>query len=204
MPRHPSALSRRQTLQAFAAGSVSLGAALCTTFYAPSASAMNATASPSTAIPAEVTTGLSQAQLLGRANLRFFGLLVYEARLWTPPTFDPQRYDSQAFALELEYARKLSGPDIAERSIAEMRRVGDFSEAQSKAWLAFMMQAFPNVGAQDRLTGVHDGRGGVRFFFNGKQTAATTDKDYARLFFGIWLSPKTSAPALRASLIGQG
>lgn len=199
MPRLPDALSRRQTLLLVSGGLIAL-----TPLHAPSALAMNATVSSLIVAPAEVTAGLSQAQLQGRANLRFFGLLVYEARLWTAPTFDPQRYDSQAFALELEYARKLNGPDIAERSIAEMKRVGDFSEAQSKTWLAFMMQAFPNVGAQDRLTGIHDGRGGVRFFFNGKQTAVTADKDFARLFFGIWLSPKTSAPALRASLIGQG
>ncbi|MGE5451815.1 MAG: hypothetical protein ACM3VZ_08245 [Acidobacteriota bacterium] len=195
MSRPPSSPRRRQMLLGLAATPLAL--------IAPRADAMNATVTSLPPAPSEVTTGLIQAQLLGRANLRFFGLLVYEARLWTAPAFDPLRYDSQAFALELEYARKLNGPDIAERSIAEMRRVGDFSEAQSKAWLAFMMQAFPNVGAQDRLTGLHDGRGGVRFFFNGKQTAATQDKDYARLFFGIWLSPKTSAPALRASLIGQ-
>ena len=156
-----------------------------------------------TAMPAEVSFGLKQAQLQGRANLRYFGFLVYEARLWTPPGFDAQRYDAHPFALELEYARKLDGSAIAERSIAEMKRVGDFSETQAKAWLALMMQAFPNVGAQDRLTGLHDGKGGVRFFFNGKQTANINDKDYARLFFGIWLSTKTTAPGLRAELIGQ-
>ncbi len=189
--RHPD-LSRRQTLCTLAA--------LCTT-VTPT---MNAIAAPAqTTVPAEVASDLKQAQLRGRAPLRFFGLLVYEARLWTPSAFEAERYDQLPFALELEYARKLEGPAIAERSIAEMRRVGEFTEAQSKAWLAFMNQAFPNVGAQDRLTGVHDGAGGVRFYFNGKQTAATQDKTYARLFFGIWLSPKTSAPGLRNALIGK-
>ena len=189
-------LSRRQALLTLAA--------TCAAATHTHSHAMNSPTDTSTAVPAEIAAGLSKAQLLGRANLRFFGLLVYEARLWTAATFNAERYDSQPFALELEYARKLEGPAIAERSIAEMKRVGDFGDAQGKAWLAFMMQAFPNVGAQDRLTGVHDGKGNVRFYFNGKQTAATTDKDFARLFFGIWLSPKTSAPALRTSLIGQG
>lgn len=189
--RHPD-LSRRQTLCTLAA--------LCTT----AAPTMNAIAAPApTTVPTEVAADLKQVQLRGRAPLRFFGLLVYEARLWAQPAFEAERYDQLPFALELEYARKLEGPAIAERSIAEMRRVGEFTEAQSKAWLAFMNQAFPNVGAQDRLTGVHDGAGGVRFYFNGKQTAATQDKAYARLFFGIWLSPKTSAPGLRNALIGK-
>lgn len=190
MPTPRPDLTRRHALLALAWA--------CTTPTTAMSTAMT------TAMPAEVSFGLKQAQLQGRANLRYFGFLVYEARLWTPPGFDAQRYDAHPFALELEYARKLDGSAIAERSIAEMKRVGDFSEAQSKAWLALMMQAFPNVGAQDRLTGLHDGKGGVRFFFNGKQTAAINDKDYARLFFGIWLSTKTTAPGLRAELIGQG
>jgi len=191
MSQPPTDLSRRQTL--------CILAALCAT----AAPTMNALAAPpATAVPAEVASALKQARLLGRAPLRFFGLLVYEARLWTPPSFEPGNYDRLPFALELEYARKLEGAAIAERSIAEMRRVGEFGELQSRAWQALMTQAFPDVGAQDRLTGVHDGAGGVRFYFNGRQTAATNDPDYARLFFGIWLSPKTTAPGLRNALIG--
>ena len=165
MSHRPTHLSRRQTLCTLAAG--------CLTFCATAAPTMNAlAAAPLTTAPTEVVADLKLAQLRGRAPLRFFGLLVYEARLWALPAFEPERYDQLPFALELEYARKLEGDAIAERSVAEMRRVGEFTEAQSKAWLAFMNQAFPNVGAQDRLTGLHDGAGGVRFFFNGKPTAA--------------------------------
>lgn len=188
-PHHPT---RRQALISLAL------------LASPATQAMNNVSTLNrTALPSEVQAHLDSARLAGQGDLRFFGLLVYEARLWTPPTFQADRYDSQPFALELQYARKLDGPSIAERSIAEMRRVGTFDERQSKAWLALMMQAFPSVVAKDRLTGVHDGRGGVRFYFNGRQTAELNDRDYARLFFGIWLSPKTSAPALRAALIGQ-
>ena len=188
----PHTLSRRQAVLAIA------------TLLPVSTSAMN-TATPiaSPSIPSEVHTTLEAVRLIGQGALRFFGLLVYEARLWAPASFQAEGYDKSAFALELQYARKLDGPAIAERSIAEMERVGAFTEGQSKAWLAHMTQAFPSVQAQDRLTGVHDGRGGVRFYFNGKQTAAINDKEFARLFFGNWLSPRTSAPALRSSLLGQ-
>ena len=165
----------------------------------------NATIAPATPVvaPAEVAAAIKLAQLHGSAPLRFFGLLVYEARLWTASKFDAASYEQLPFALELEYARKLEGAAIAERSIAEMRRVDNFSEAQATKWLGLMTQAFPDVKAQDRLTGVHDGAGSVRFYFNGKETAAIQDKSFARLFFGIWLSPKTSSPALRSALINQ-
>ncbi|HQR10500.1 MAG TPA: hypothetical protein PLW68_04140 [Casimicrobiaceae bacterium] len=164
----------------------------------------SATANPAPAAPAEVQAALPQARLVGTGSLRFFGLPVYEARLWAAPGFSAARYDSQPFALELEYARKLDGPSIAERSVAEMRRVGDFGDDKARTWLALMMKAFPDVVAKDRLTGVHDGRGGVRFFHNTRPTATTADREYAQLFFGIWLDPRTSAPALRQALIGAG
>src|SRR5690606_29816678 len=137
------------------------------TVCATGAPIMNAHAAPPRPnVPDAVALNMKQTQLQGQAPLRFFGLLVYEARLWTLPTVEAGRYDQLPFALELEYARKLEGPAIAERSIAEMRRVGEFNEAQAKTWLAFMNLAFRNVGPQDRLTGVHDGDGGVRFYFN--------------------------------------
>ncbi len=156
----------------------------------------------SSAAPREVADSQPTAQLVGQGSLRFFGLLVYEARLWAAPGFKAESYDSQPFALELAYARKLDGNAIAERSIAEMRRVGDFSEEQSQAWLAGMRRAFPDVAAQDRLVGVYDGRGEVRFFYKGQLTAQIQDRAYAHLFFGIWLDTRTSAPALRKALLG--
>ncbi|MCE4556503.1 chalcone isomerase family protein [Pelomonas sp. P8] len=152
--------------------------------------------------PAELRAALPQARLQGSGVLRFFGLRVYEARLWVEPGFEPDTYARQPFALELVYDRRLEGQAIAERSVAEMRRVGPFDDTQAKRWLALMRQAFPDVAAGDRLLGLHEGEGQVRFFHNGRQTAEVLDADYARLFFGIWLARQTSAPALRDSLLG--
>ena len=36
----------------------------------------------------------------------------------------------------------------------------------------------------------------------GRPTAQIADADYAHRFFGIWLAPQTSAPALRNALLG--
>ncbi|TYK68738.1 hypothetical protein FSY59_20135 [Comamonas sp. Z3] len=155
-------------------------------------------------LPIELRSTLPAGRLVGKGVLRFFGLRVYEARLWAAPGFPPGDYARHPFALELVYDRKLEGMAIAERSIAEMRRVGSFTEEQARQWLELMKQAFPDVQAQDRLLGLNDGQGEVRFFHNGRQTAQLRDAEYARLFFGIWLSPQTSAPAMRSSLLGIG
>jgi hypothetical protein len=155
-----------------------------------------------TPVPAELRPLLPQARLQGSGLLRFFGLRVYTARLWTAAGFEPERYERHPFGLELIYDRRLEGQAIAERSVAEMRRVGSVDNANAKRWLALMTRAFPDVVAGDRLLGFHDGQGDVQFFHNGRPTAQTNDADYARLFFGIWLAPQSSAPALRESLLG--
>lgn len=153
--------------------------------------------------PAEVAGTLPAARLIGQGTLRYFGLAIYDARLWADADFAPGRYDAHTFALELHYARSLGGAAIAQRSIAEMRRVGAFDEVQAKVWLDQLTQALPDVKAGDRLTGVRGPGGVTRFYSNGQPTLSIADPEFGRLFFGIWLSGNTSEPALRRELIGQ-
>ena len=157
--------------------------------------------------PAEVLAELPEARLRGSGRLRYFGLHIYDARLWVGPDYPaaaPAREDYAAhrFALELEYARSLDGEKIAERSIDEMQRAGSLPEAQRQGWLAFMTKTFPNVAAGSRLTGLHRPGEMARFYFNGQPAGELRDSAFAQRFFGIWLGPQTSQPALRQSLLG--
>jgi hypothetical protein len=43
---------------------------------------------------------------------------------------------------------------------------------------------------------------GAQFYYNGRPTSEIRDPEFARLFFGIWLSEQTPAPKLRAALLG--
>lgn len=150
--------------------------------------------------PEEVVLAQPQAQLRGRSTLRFFGMDIYEARLWTDPQFALARYDQHRFALELQYHRALSGSLIARRSLAEMRRQGDFSTEQADQWEARMQTLFPDVQPGDRITGFYAPGVGARFMHNGRLLGEAPDPLFARLFFGIWLSPETSEPQLRCAL----
>jgi len=151
--------------------------------------------------PAEVATVLPEARWRGTAVMRFFGLHIYDARLWSAAHVAGDGA-AQPLALELIYARTLVGEQIASRSIKEMQGIGAFSDAQSARWLAAMTQLFPDVKAGDRITGVQLPGQGTRFFFNGSLRGEVADADFTRLFFGIWLSPRTSEPRLRAQLLG--
>ena len=173
-------------------------ALLTAVLAAPAAAWATATTPP----PAEVSAALPGALLQGQGRLRYFGLHIYDAALWSLAPLPPGDPLGTALALKLRYARKLAGSAIADRSLDEMKRVGDFSPTDGQRWLEAMKQAFPDVMAGDRITGVHRPGIGAAFFVNGKPTAEVRDAQFARLFFGVWLSPRTSQPALRAALLG--
>lgn len=139
---------------------------------------------------------------VGRGLYTWWGLHIYRASLWVAPGFDAAALPRQHFALELQYERSFRGRDIAQRSIEEMRGIGPFSDAQAQAWLQAMQTVFPDVVSGDRLRGVNLPGQGAQFFHNGRAVGEIADPEFARLFFGIWLSEQTAAPALRQALLG--
>jgi len=156
----------------------------------------------SAAVPAELAADLPDAKLQGSGRLRFFGLQVYDARLWVGARGVGADWTQTPLALEMQYLRGLPGQQIAERSLAEMRKHGDVAADAAERWLADMKKAFPDVKANDRITGVLLPGQGARFFFNGALRVEVRESEFAKLFFGIWLSPKSSEPALRQALLG--
>lgn len=138
----------------------------------------------------------------GQGTLRFWGMDIYRARLWVSPGFAAADYAALPLALELTYARAFSAEAIAQRSITEMRRIGSFSPAQATRWQQALQAALPDVQPGDRLVGLYQPGSGATFELRGRTVGAVADPAFARLFFGIWLSPQTSEPKLRTELLG--
>lgn len=137
---------------------------------------------------------------VGSGRYTWLGFHVYDAALFAPAG----RYAADGdFALELRYAREFRGEAIAERSITEMRRIGGAGEAQLARWSGVLKSLFPDVRPGDRLTGVALAAGTAHFFHNGRQIGSIEEPGLVRAFFAIWLDERTSAPALRARLLGQ-
>ena len=137
----------------------------------------------------------------GQARLRFWGLDVYDASLRVAPGFRQADFPAHGFALQLHYLRSFSGADIARRSIEEMRRAGNMSPAQAATWQAALARILPDVANGDSITGVNRPGRPPLLFHNGRPLGEVGDAQFARLFFGIWLAPWTSEPALRADLL---
>ncbi len=184
--------SRRHCLLALAAAGAGLAGA----------ARANTPAAGAHPTPGEVASHLPGARLHGQARLRFLGMSVYDARLWAGTRLQPTDWMQAPLALELEYLRNLNGAQIAERSLAEMRKQADIAPTDGERWLAAMKASFPDVRAGDRITGLLQPGRGVRFFVNGSPKGEIAEPDFARLFFGIWLSPRTTEPAMRDALLG--
>ncbi len=174
----------------------------CATSIAAAASADPAM---TPALPAAVIQDAPDLQARGSGSFRWFGLHIYDATLWTPqsasaPGTPPDWL--RPLALHLRYARSLRGADIAQRSIDEIQALGMGTPAQQRAWLQSMRELFPDVTNGSTLTGLHDPVRGARFFHDGRPLGAIAGAEFSRAFFSILLHPRSSAPALRETLLG--
>ena len=150
-------------------------------------------------LPELVSRDLMGLAMRGEAALRFFGLKVYDVRLWTQ--MKPFTH-ADPFAIELVYDMNLNGKDIAERSVKEMRAQGCDDEAKLKRWGEEMARVFPDIKKGDTLIGVSIPGKEARFYNREKLIAAVPDPEFAKAFFDIWLSEKSSEPKMRLKLLG--
>lgn len=141
------------------------------------------------------------ATLVGQGEFTWFGLRVYQARMWSPAAHVSWE---QPFALELIYRRELSQDTLVQASLDEMRRLGGpaVDEARLAAWASEMRKAFVDVQPGQRITGLYLPGIGGRFYLDGTLRHTVADTDFARAFFAIWLDARTRHPQLRRELLG--
>lgn len=167
---------------------------------APAALSGIAGAAPAGPVPAALRAS-EALQPAGAGRLTFLGLQVYDAQLWVAPGFRQAAFADHRFALELHYLRDFSAADIAARSMKEMRRDAPMAAEQAIRWQERLQQALPDVRAGDRVVGLHAPGQGLQFIVNGRPAGSIADAQLAARFFGIWLAPTTSEPALRTALL---
>lgn len=152
--------------------------------------------------PGPALQSLERPRLRGQGTLRFLGLKVYDAFLWTQPGFEAANWTRHPFVLELRYARSLKGSDIAMRSLEAMQRMGPIDEPKARRWLEAMRRAFPDVERDERLAGAWSPTSRVTTFHARAGSVSVDDGEFGARFFGLWLDERSSEPSLRAALLG--
>jgi Chalcone isomerase-like len=154
-------------------------------------------------LPAVVRSLVQNLEAKGGGELTFFGMSVYSAYFHCVDRSRCSWSPELPFALQLVYHRSLVGAMIAERSVEEIAKLGYGTPDQRARWGALMKQIFPDVVDGDCIIGLNLPQSGARYYYNGNPIGEIQDREFARAFFGIWLDPRTSEPALRKKLLSE-
>lgn len=139
-------------------------------------------------------------QMVGEARLQFMFWPVYDSRLYslTGAFQEGQR----PLRLEIEYLRAVDSSDLVEHTRKEWERTRSLTTAE-REWLQVLARLWPDVGRNDILAFELDGQGVSTFALNGQVLGEIDDPAFGERFVAIWLSPETSRPEMRLSLLGR-
>jgi len=157
-------------------------------------------ASPGLAMAAEKPPELSAMKAespVGSATLRKLMLHVYDASFWS----DSGGWSKTPYALSITYAMNFSPDELADRTLDEMKQVSDLPEATLAGYAQQLRTLYPNVKDGDRITALQKDAATTVFYHNGKKRGEVRDAAFAKPFFGIWLSPKSSEPDMQQKLL---
>jgi hypothetical protein len=124
---------------------------------------------------------------------------VYDATLYAP---NGEWNPDAPYALSIRYFREIEGAAIAQRSTEEIKKQGFSDQAMLESWEKKMRSIFPSVKKGTELTALFTGEKTTEFYHDGEHIGVIKDPLFGKYFFDIWLSNKTSEPALRKALLG--
>lgn len=154
----------------------------------------------SAVVQAGALAGETRLQLVGEARLEVLFWSIYDSRLYSA---DGSYTEGQRpVRLELQYLRDVEGSDLVEHTHNEWQHLQLRSESKA-AWLEQLARMWPDVRENDVLA-MEIGESGLSTFtLNGEALGSISDPEFGPSFLAIWLSPDTSQPGLRRTLIGM-
>ncbi|NRB10650.1 MAG: chalcone isomerase family protein [Rickettsiaceae bacterium] len=142
---------------------------------------------------------MKNAELVGSGVLRYWMFSVYKASLYAK---EGKYNGNPPYALSIEYFRSFSKESIAKRTIEEMQKQGYKNKQNLEKWYELLVNIYPDIKKQDRLTAIALTNGNSIFYHDNKFIGQINSAEFTEKFFAIWLSNKTSEPRLREKLLG--
>ena len=147
--------------------------------------------------PPEIASVIKQAAPHGEGKLQRLLFVAYKASLWTDAK--PWSYNAP-FALSITYNMGFTKEELVDRTISEMAGQSE-SPAPAESYRNVLNQAFTDVKDGERFTALMTAKKSVKFYHNGTFMSEIADPVFAKRFFDIWLSSKTTEPSLRSGLL---
>ena len=138
-------------------------------------------------------------QMVGQARLEFMIWPIYDSRLYS---IDGSYQEGQLpLRLDVQYLRDVDAEDLVKHTQSEWQRQG-LAHVGEQQWLVTLSRLLPSVRKNDVLTLAVDDKGSSTFLVNGEPLGRIDDPHFGQHFLAIWLSPNTSRPELRQTLLG--
>jgi len=149
----------------------------------------------------EINENFSKPSKLGSYNLKVWGFNVYNIQLLS----ETKKFSYQnKSALVINYQRDFAKKDLIQKSLEEISRINNINdEALLKNYQNKLEEIFFEVKKGDRKTAFFDPKNGFKLYFNGKFAGAINDLVFAKRFFDIWLSDKSSYPKMTQAILGK-
>jgi hypothetical protein len=138
-------------------------------------------------------------KIRGTHNYTYYVFDVYQATLFMDKKC---HYPQCNFVLQINYKSAFDGIDIVESSIQEINNQHNLDAKTKNIYKGILGKIFPNVKQDDIIKGEML-NGKAIFYLNNKFIGKINDTQLAQYFFDIWLSPKTSEPKMRQTLLGN-
>ena len=144
---------------------------------------------------------IERLQLVGEGELRWFGLSIYEASLWTPEGKFDSLPEHRHVALVIDYSRNIPSSKLVDSARTEWKRIG-ILDPRTERWCRQVAQIWPDVRPGDRITTLVERGGATVFYFNDREIGRVPDPDFGPALLEIWLHPESRSDKLRRELTG--
>ncbi|WP_286269400.1 chalcone isomerase family protein [Thalassotalea hakodatensis] len=142
----------------------------------------------------------SELTQVGKATFSFMFWDIYESKLYTQ-NGSYSTTSNQPLLLDIHYLKDITRDDLLENTVEQWQYLG-FTKEQYGKYLDTLRVLWPNIEKGDSLALLY-ANNQSHFYFNGELLGTIEDTKFAEVFLAIWLSEKTSQPALRKRLIGE-
>ncbi len=150
--------------------------------------------------PNEVRQSVKNPGAVGQVVFRWFGVPLYEATLFTPSR---RAFDwSTPLALQLVYARDISGKALIDATLSELDRI-EGRQVDHREIGVKLTGCFRDVRDGDTYVAIADAADRIGFWLNGTRVCEFRHAGAKQRILGIWLSDDSRSARLARRLRGE-
>jgi hypothetical protein len=154
-------------------------------------------------LPAPVVEQGYALRKVGGGELKWLGLRIYDASLWTSTGRYSGLGGRDTVALSLWYQRAFKRDELLGITETAWRKLGQPHAPQRELWLAELRRAWSDVAPGQNVTTVVVPGGPTRFYDQRGRFAQVDDPAFGPAFLAIWLDPRSVVRDLRRQLLGN-